>query len=305
MNFNKEGVEYKYVAIGQERPDINILKSQAIEFIINLKALISKKHQDEDLLQKKKMSSLHGCIVRLKGILRQSERLAQYCQEIYNLKLPNQKSFTAFTHDYALFDFESMLFQARSLLDRITFYISKQQYNQDCDTFNKLKNVLENSVKRDLMVQQLIELIDKTTPIFSGLLIDSNNKKSLRSDLIHKSTIGERSSSGFGINIISEHKVIRFDHEIKKYPLMGSAWLLTKYITFFTLNVLSLVLEYNKKILIEDCEPTWKNNFIHFSSFLDPSLQGPRLSIIKLTASGFEIKTRNLKPNVLELAESF
>jgi len=205
----------------------------------------------------------------------------------------------AFRNNIALFDFETLLFHSRALLDRITFFIARQIYNQDCDRPNKLKNVLLDFIKKDMRANQAIKILDETMSTFCGLIIDSDTDKSLRSHLIHKSTSGESTTCAFTIHTAPENTVIRFDYEIKAYPLMGSAWLLSSYIPYFALNILAVYIGHDNILRLDDCKPIWENNLICFSQNIDHSGCGPKLSIAKMHPSGFELISKNLKPSVL------
>ncbi len=303
-DYNKNGVQYRYIAVAPEKPDIRVLGDNAINYVIRLKKIIANKHYNGDNPQKNQMVSLNGCIERLIAFLFQSYRISQYALEIYKRTSPPPKVMSAFVHDKVLFDFESLLYHGRALLDRITFYLSKQVYNQDCDVFNKLSNVLKNFEHRDSRIPYALKLINESLPAFQGLLIDANNgRKSLRSRLIHKSTTGESTTCAFTIHTLSDGSIIRFDYELMEYPLVANAFTLTKYVSYFTLNIIGKYLEYNKNLKLEDCNPTWENRLIHFSSFVDPTSTGPKFSIVKMNPSGFSLKTNNLKQNIYDFVK--
>lgn len=305
FNFNKKGVDYKYTAIGQESPNVKILKQPALEYIKVLKRIISKEHENGDVNKKNQMISLLGCYERLEGFLHQSYRLSIYANKIY--LFPSYGPGTTCSHreNFALYDYELLLFQGRAILDRLTFYISKQVYNQDCSRFDKLSNVLGDFLKKDKRAKTAIDLIEDSTSFFKGLLIDGENyKKSLRSRLIHKSTIGESLTCVFTIHTLPDGRVIRFDYEVLEYPLFGSTWILTKYIAYFCLNIIGLYLNHDKRIDIKECEPIWENKFAHFSSFIENKHKGIEFSIINMNPSGFELITRKLNLRVLNHAEN-
>jgi len=246
------------------------------------------------------MVSAQGCLERLEAFLVQSKRLSEHNKSVCNQPAPPPGSMEAFRDTTAIFDFETLLFHSRALLDRITFFITKQIYNQNCDRPNKIKNVLSNFIKKDGRASRAIQIIDEVMPTFSGLIVDGEKGvKSLRSHLIHKSTSGESTTCAFTIHSAPENKVIRFDYEIKGYPIIYSAWELSKCIPFISLNLLGIYVGYDIAITLNECIPIWENNLKCFSHFIDETGSGPKFSTIKMHPSGIEIKTRCLKPSVL------
>lgn len=305
FNFTKEGKQYDFHAVTPKRSDFNALGDKAARYLAKLEQIISEKHQEEDNTQKQLMISSYGCIERLTAFLLQSKRLAQHAQEIYKQSSPRPGEMLAFIRNEVLFDFESLIFHARALLDRLTFYLAKQFYNQDCSRLNKLRNVLDNFKQKDPRVQQALSIVDESLPHFSGLLIDTeDNVKSLRSGLIHKSTTWETTTCVFTFHSLPDGRAIRFDYEIQQYPLIGSAWLLSKYVPFFALNILGIYMGAEYLLPLKECEPIWENRLSHFSYYLDPTSSGPRFSIVKMNPSGADIITKLLKPSVLKPADT-
>ena len=309
FDFNKEGNQYQFLA-GAERPDFIVLGKAATKYLDELNGLISQRHETGDDEEKRLMVSASGCLKKLDAFFLQSWRLAQRIPRILQRileKPPMQPGTMIGLRDIkALTDFESLLFHGRALLDRLTFYLAKQNYNQDCDKFNKLRNVLANIGKKDERAQSALKIIDESLPSIRGLLIDSEDgKKSLRSTLIHKSTTVENTSCDFTIHALSGGGQIRFDSEIMQFPLMGSAWSLTKYVPFLTLNLLGIYLEHATTLPLYQCNPTWENPFVHFSGHIDPDRKGQIISLVKMHPSGFEIiSEQHLQPDVVRLADN-
>ena len=300
FDFNKKGQKYAFAAVANDKTDFGVLSEKALSYFCELQNTISKTHQDGDDTKKRLMVSAQGCLERLEAFFVQSKRLSEHNKSVCSQPAPPQGSMVAFRDTTAIFDFETLLFHSRALLDRITFFITKQIYNQNCDRPNKIKNVLNNFIEKDGRASRSIQIVDEATPAFYGFIVDTENGvKSLRSHLIHKSTSGESTTCVFTIHSASENRVIRFDYEIKGYPIMGSAWELSKYIPFVALNLLGIYVGYDIAISLHECMPIWNNNLKCFSQFIDESASGPTFSIIKMHPSGVEIKTRHLKQSVL------
>lgn len=300
FDFNKKGQKYEFAAFANDKTDFGVLSEKAFKYFCELQNIISKTHQHGDEAQKRLMVGAQGCLERLEAFLVQSNRLSEHNKSVCNQPSPPPGSMVAFRDTTAIFDFETLLFHSRALLDRITFFITKQIYNQNCDKPNKIKNALNNFIKKDGRASQAIQIIEEAMPSFWGLIVDTENgAKSLRSHLIHKSTSGENTTCAFTIHSAPENKVIRFDYEVKGYPIIGSAWELSKYIPFISLNLLGIYVGHDIGIALNECIPIWQNNLKCFSQFIDASASGPTFSIIKMHPSGIEINTRHLKQGVL------
>jgi len=301
FDFNKKGSKYQFVAFANDNTNFGVLGKKALTCFCELQKIVSKTHEHGDVKQKNLMVGAQGCLERLEAFLVQSKRLSEHHQSVFNQPAPPPNSLAAFRNTIAIFDFEALLFHSRALLDRITFFIAKQIYDQDCDKPNKIKNVLNNNfVKNDERASRAIKIIDEAMPLFCGLIVDKESGvKSLRSHLIHKSTSGESTTCVFTIHSAPGNKVVRFDYEIMSYPIMGSAWELSKYIPFISLNLLSIYVGYDVTITSNECTPIWVYNLKCFSHFIDKSASGPRFSIIKMLPSGVEINTKHLKPSIL------
>ncbi len=301
FDFNKKGQTYGFEAHAGDKSDFGVLREKAFCHFSELQSMISSKHQHGDEKIQKLMVGAQGCYERFEAFLVQSQRLANHSISVLKQKAPEPGSMVAFRDTLAVYDFEALLFNSRALLDRISFFIAKQIYNQDCDKPNKLKNVLENFIQKDSKARQAIEIIDEAMPVFIGLVIDSENgQKSLRSHLIHKSTSGENTTCAFTIHSAPNDQVIRFDHEINGFPLIGSAWLISKYIIYFSINLLGIYLEIDFVLPIDECTPRWDNNLKCFSRFIDETNIGPPFSMIKMNPSGVNIFKRHLRPEVLK-----
>lgn len=302
MNFNytKKGHTFQYYAEGQDIKEHNILTDKASALLSNIKDSISKKHMSGDSHLKNQMISAMGCIDKLRSCLLYSKRISKYTNDILNSFPQNESSMFLILNDSILADYESFIFHSRAMLDRLTFFVCKQIFNQSCDRFPKFKNCILNS-KKDNKTQDIINILDECTPNFIGILIDNNNQRSLRSLLIHKSTIIENTQCVFTIHYQASDKIFVFDYNILNYPLFGSTWNITKYLVFTVLRILSICFEIKNDIIADQCEPLWNNIFIDYNEFLTNDNDAFDLSVGKMNPSGVEIKTIKIDKSFLEL----
>jgi len=300
FDFNKKGHIYGFEASADGKENFGVLREAPFKFFCQLQNEISARHQQGDETQKRLMVGAQGCLERLEAFLVQSNRMSKHHESVCSQVSPPPGSMVAFRDTIAIFDFEALLFHARALLDRITFFITKQIYNQSCDKPTKMRNVLSNFIKKDVRARRAIQVIDEAMPSLCGLLVDNEDgAKSLRSHLIHKSTSGENSTCAFTIHSAPGNKAIRFDFEIRGTPIIGSAWKLSKYIPFMALNLLGIYLSLDAGVPRDECVPVWKNELKCFTEFIDGSACGPKFTMMKMYPSGVEINTRHLKESVL------
>jgi hypothetical protein len=307
FNFNRRGSNYAFGAIGQSRRDFGALGERTSEYLNEVVKTIAETYEKTGETDRKLMISANGCVERLLAFLLQAKRIVLHAEQICKQGAEQPTDGVAMmvlNPNEVLFDFESLLFQGRALLDRLTFFLANQIYGQDCDRFNKLVKILENFKQKDPRAVAALTVIGECFAAMKGLLVDSDDgKKSLRSDLIHKSTAGERTRYAFVLHFLSKKQIIRFDYEVEGYPLIGSAWTLSKYVPYLVLNCLGIYLHRPSLLAMTECEPTWKNRFVHFSKFVDSTSAGPEFSAAKMNPSGFEIMTTRLKPSVLEFVD--
>lgn len=300
FDFNKKGQTYEIAAFAGDKNNFGVLSEAAFKYFCLLQKAISKAHQHGDEPQKRLMVGAQGCLERLEAFLVQSKRMSLHHKSVCSQRSPIPGSMVAFRDTVAVFDFEALLFHSRALLDRITFFITKQIYGQICDKPNKMRNILSNFIKKDGRVSRAIEVIDEAMPSLYGLIVDTDDgEKSLRSHLIHKSTSGENSTCAFTIHSAPGNKAIRFDFEVKGNPIIGSAWTLSKYVPFLALNLLGIYLGLDNGVALDECTPIWKNELKCFTQFIDESATGPEFSMMKMHPSGVEINTRHLNESVL------
>lgn len=148
FDFNKKGQRYGLAAVAGDENNFGVLNEAAFKYFWQLQKVISKTHQHGDEPKKRLMVGAQGCIERLEAFLVQSHRMSQHHKSVCSQPHPPAGAMASFRDTVAVFDFETLLFHSRALLDRITFFVAKQNYNQACDKPTKLKNVLINFKKK-------------------------------------------------------------------------------------------------------------------------------------------------------------
>lgn len=307
-DFNQAGVQYTFTA--QAHTPIPILNITSTSYYSLIESKIIEEYikavSVDDEQRQQYLRNVDACMVCLDSFLFQCQRLMQH-NENFSKSIPEKDS-----HPTAIFhsgkeigtDFESLLYQARATLDRLTFFISGQVFHQETDKFKKLTGVLKNFIKRMPELAKAIEVINNSLPHLKGLLIeDDSGKTALRSLLAHSKSHLEVVQGHFSIYRLGDI-VIRFDQELQKFPLIISANLLNRYIPYVTLNLLAIFLEIDSELPEKDCQPSWKPCCIHSSKYKVPSFM-PSIAFThpKFSPAGFIPDTFYYSPTILQFAE--
>ena len=289
-DFNQKGKMIGVEALKGDRAYYSLLNNEVKSFIEAISSEIAASDQNRQTNYLAVGAS--GCLERLSACVLQLYRLAMHEKDI-RAQAPQQPGeMVGVRKAEALFDFEALLFHSRSALDRVSFFIAKQIYRQDCDKFTKLARVLSNFEKKDIRAKRLIQIISETSKIFEGIVIDSfSGQKSLRSHLIHKSTAEENSTVSFTLHCLSDQRRLAFDCILNGYPLFGTAKRLGEGLSFLVLNALSLYLGGDKILSLENCKMAWENNMVDFQEFQTNDENGERFFLWAVSPSGFWIKS--------------
>lgn len=209
--------------------------------------------------RKKYLLNINSCLVCLNSFMYQSKKLENHNFELKK-DIPDRDSspvVLAKSSLEACTDFESLLYLARSALDRLTFFICKQIYKDGMENFNKkIINILKN-FKKDYRSSLSITIFNNSIPHFQGLLIDKKEGgTSLRSLLAHSKSHSEAINGEFTVHR-SDNFVLRFDQELEGYPLLQSSHLITQYLVYTVLNNLAIYLGIKEQISENNCIPNW------------------------------------------------
>jgi hypothetical protein len=306
-DYNKNGDQYQAASSAHEDRSFGVLNNETRVFYDLINNIILnkyKKSKDENDLSKISLyKNMNSCMSCLDGFLYQCSKLSYHNNEIFK-QIPEQDitdTMACFSSIETCTDFESLLYQGRATLDRLTFFISKQIYDSETDKFNKLENVLGNFEKRDERARKSINIIKSSIGYFQGLLInDYSGKTSLRSLLAHSKSHEEAINGAFTIHR-SNNGVLIFDQEINNFPMIISSNILNRYVPFLILNILAIYLEVDG-IGEEKVSSSWNPICINSSEYRieEGDVDGVDFSVIVLNPIGFTINTYTFHKNILE-----
>lgn len=237
-DFNKKGATIAYEA-GTDIPTrFSYLSPDAHRLQMSLYAASGQR--PKDATEEKSRAAALGCLERLSACLLQVEHLATEAAKIQEQCPQEMGQMLGVRAPEVLFDFEALLFHARSALDLVTFLVCRGVYGQQCDRFSKLANVAADFAPKDARAERLQSMVERVYTPLSGILVDQPTGRCLRSTLIHRSTVGELSQMGFTLHCPATGKRLALDTVLSDYALFNTTGLVGSHVAFFVLNALSI-----------------------------------------------------------------
>ena len=289
------------MAVKDTPPYFNVLSKEAVNLAEEIETSISAINEEENT--KFLAEQALGCFGRYRGCVLQISRLADHEKRIKASGPHHIGAVSCLGGTEALIDFESLLFHGRSALDRIAFFVAKKIYDQDCDKYPRLPNVLTNFKEQDDRATDLLNIFNTVNPFFDGVLCDTPSaKKSLRSHLIHKSTASENAIALFTLHFLGDDKHIAFDAILGDYSLFRTTHELAQGLTFFVLNTLSLYVGSGRVLEFSKCKPSWHSQMVDYRQYESDDLDSVAFTIWCTTPSGCVLRPVRLCPNVINEA---
>lgn len=300
-DFNQAGKQYETFAVAGDPGHYRMLADAGAMFFEDLQKHFCKKWVGN--LQASELKRWTATIDCLQSFLYQTKRMADHAKYLSE-QIPAPGQMIGLSGIEVLADFEALLYFGRSALDRLTFAIAKQTYGQECEKFDKFVNVLSNYEKKDKRAEQAKKFVEMVLPDFQDVLIDAKDGKTgLRSLLAHSRSTGESLTHVFTIHRGPDGRILRFDLELDRIGVISTASTLNRSIPFVVLNLVALYSDFNRKLTLEACEPTWQKRCIRLSSFIDSSGKGPRFTTMKTNACAYEMITHHVKEELFAHAQ--
>lgn len=300
-DFNKKGGKFAFTAKAGDPRHFSLLSPEAHALIEQLYGRVGQRPLGPE--DERVNSAGLGCLERLSACLLQTQRLADHASQIRKRAPDVPGSMVGVRAPEALFDFEALLFHSRSALDRLTCFICRCFYGDQCDIFSRIRNVLGNFRKRDTRVGLLETVLAEAFPILENTLIDvPDGKRCLRSELIHRSTAGENCYSGFVLHCPDPNRHLAFDTILADRALLSTTATITSTILFVILNALSIYFGLTNRITLIQSQLSWQHGFVDFRDFEASTERGKVFSVWKAVASGFVLSPVVLREDITEMA---
>jgi hypothetical protein len=301
-----------YVAIGEEVPHYSLLSEVAVEQWNETRTALHKQYVSGDENARIATGRLIGCLEKLRASLIQVDRLRKKHDEL----IETARQMVAAGHEMAALsgpeacaEFEGLLLHGRSALDCLTWYVSAR-YKQPCQSFRKIKNILENFTHKDDDAKQVLSFVEQSDGWFHGALGRIDKAGSLRDLVAHNLSLSEGIRACFGVNRITPDGVLLIDCEVSFGPGRPIAIFETthesqKWLSFLVLNVVATMVKA-KILAAEFYEPVWANRTLSVSDYLVNEPAGSALrphslnTVARAFPVGFTYRTDNVRPELME-----
>jgi hypothetical protein len=297
-----------YVAFGEGYP-------KYFEYLIPQTVLFHykriKKYLADEWKRNKKNNVLEieSCLEKFNAVLLQIYRLYKHQKTILGNAIyfvDSKRDLTmAMGQEEACYDFESLLFQCRSSLDILIWFILRAHsinaaHSSTFTTFRKKLNYNFSPKERD----QYLSVLDQCKWLESFMISRKDNTV-VRDSIAHYSSYNQKTEYVFNIVALATNEIVITDMESLGVPLFTTAWELSKYIPFVILNYLSFH-TIKEPLLLSDCTPKWKNLTVRISMYLENqdnnSLKTNHIRVAKsLNPGSFTFRTDNYANELLDM----
>jgi hypothetical protein len=214
----------------------------------------------------------------------------------------------SFRGEEAVADFENLLLQGRSALDRLTWFMTELTGNKSSN-FRKLRSILRSPGNRVPHAKELVEILDESHNWFDSVFAKIESPEALRDLVGHKHALLEGMRNCFSVAFITPTQAVLFDCEIQlpgdaePRVIMRVSRESGQYLSFAILNSLSVIAGL-PRLPLNEFEPTWENKTVALADFAINEPDGSPLTENSLTLAkrttptGFQMVTRNFDPSI-------
>lgn len=303
--------QINYLVTGGGVDHFGLLPGPSVQLWDVLNKWLTKTWQAEDAQTRERLRRINGCLDKLSASLLQVHRLRQFHDKLVSMAryVPNGAT-TAYRGAEACADFEALILQGRSALDRLTWYTSAE-FRQSCSSFRRLEAVLENCSKSDARASAICKIIREADTRVTAIFAAVDDPLALRDLIGHKHSVLEGIATSFTLAAVPTNRVVAIDCTIDLPGLASPVALLqttraaAQTLPFIVLNTLAAMT--GQSILpTESFEPTWTNKTVVFSEFETKEALGQPLGphvmrvLGTFSPAGFDILTRNVSPSIYE-----
>jgi len=300
-DFTRRGAVSAYFARSDEPTRFAYLSDEARRLLMNVYAIVGKRPVDEEDAQAK--AAALSCLERLSACLLYIERLAVEAAKIQE-RCPLQKGqMVGIRAPEVLIDFESLLFHARSALDVTTYFVCSHFYIQRCFRFSRLANVLADVATTDARAHILQEVVRTVLVPLGGLLVDIHGRRCLRSELVHRTTIGELTTVAFTLHCVETDKRLALDTVVAGHALLATAGQVTALVAFLVLNTLSIYVARGTQPRLPNSPLNWSHHFVDYTRYeTDEAEESNVFTVWRPLPSGLTLTPVRLRNEIFEHA---
>ena len=294
---------YTGITFGEQYPQYydNVLSEHSIKQYCKIQDYVRKewKNSNHHLL----LRQINGCLSKLSASIFQINRLIFHHNHLLTsiIDMQQHEKYFVINLEEACYDFESLIFQSRSTLDKLTWIVNKL-YKKNSNSFSDLRDTITNKISRnnDPFIINLSLLLDKSRWL-EDFMISKGNYKSLIDELAHFS-FNERTEFVFNILNLNNREYIISDFESHGITLFDTTWKISHYLPFFILNTIAYYTN-DVNLSFKDYLPKWKTRTIKISNFIENKDGSPigenEIVLAKyFTPGNVETRTDNALPSL-------
>lgn len=304
-DFNQNGTQYMSYSKASDTPYINKLFNAKMQ---TMYALLRNNLENKDEKISKNsfacLDCMHSFLIQGLRVKNNFEKLLSNIQSNSDHSLPiTDNSLIAINSIDIMTDYESMLYHARSTLDRLSFYIAKQLYNyKRSDNFGENFKTFFSKVHPDTYTFEAYLTLLEVYDSFKGILINfDDGGTGLRSLLAHSKSHDEAIKGNFSIIILSKNDLLFFDQElIKSIGLLESTLKLLNNIPFLLLNLLSIFSGCKDRISLSECQIEWTKIWVSPNDYLTGDVM-QTFTKVKLGRTNTTINSVSLNSQILDM----
>jgi hypothetical protein len=292
FDFNESGKEYQFLTLADKPYFPHIINEETRCCLEKIGAFL-KASDDSD--KKYHLSSIRA---KINSLLCSVEPFILWNEKLSHIKISNDEA-AVFFPIKVWTAFDNFLYQARAILDRLSYYLNrvedqaynqkyskllKSLHNQSCNLPDGIKNILNNS-KQSIV----------------GTLVDVPYKGAcLRNRWAHQESTIDKITHSFAV-MAHKGKTVAFDAQILNYPIFSTVWDLLRDVLYTVFNILSF---YNtneyKHIRQSVFLPVSNNQFINSEVFV--ANQGVQVTFYKADESEVHMMNKILSSKFKSLA---
>lgn len=337
MDFNRDQVQYIWSKQDSGVAVSGHIQTEAILWLTFLLWAIGEQSKDAADPEREFLGGLVGSLHHLNAFLLQAERFGDHIKAIEALPSRN------FVPEYPIvivkeaegsndlfappamirvlvdrieYDFLQLLLSGVATLERMAMFVSGNVIGHETNFYNFRGALAASDSAR---AARLTAIMDAYLPEIAGVLVTAGpgGAKNLRNWLAHQSSIPELTQRAMTFHLLADGRILRFDHEIMGFPMIKTAHRIIPAVASLVGEMCEAVFALdaggNERPGFGPClnpprdtfKLLWDNPTVHFDEFIDPTGNGPRVSIYKPILGGFRTHTQHLREDVLLAAKAF
>jgi hypothetical protein len=270
-DFNAKDTKYETQAFAPEHFGYGLLGSVAEAQLNKAQSKIAEKLAHPEKFDPRLSRDLADCLHGVNAVLYLLTRIKDHHETLMG-HLPKMDPGSALSASAAeaCIDFESLLYQAKAALDRLTYSIADREYKEaGCDSYSKFENILTQR-KSDRRAAICLDAIKQCAPDLEGFLLDKKTGRSMRSHFIHRSSAMSSARAHFSIYHVKRGKFLIADHAFRNGTLFNTSSIITRDTVYILITSILAFLNTEPQIELRHCELKWAPKAIDISRFEDP-----------------------------------